>query len=107
MSARRGFVVNPDLAKADPACQPLEEAVALGKLPQSRDGTRRKQAEVAGILRDFLPRPPIDQRVEAVHRKTPQQGFMVAMCLRGIDHVVAAIDPMTDELFNQIWRMLT
>ena len=53
MRARRRLVVDADLAEADPARQPLEEAVALGKLPQRRRGARRQQAEVAGILAGF------------------------------------------------------
>ena len=105
--ARGGrFVVDADLAEADPARQPLEEAVALGKLPQRGRGARRQQAEVAGILRDLLPRAPVDQRVEAVHREPPQQRFIVAMGLGGIDHVIAAIDPVADQLLDQIGRML-
>ena len=106
MGAGRGFVVDADLAEADPARQPLEEAVALGKLPQRGRGPRRQQAEVAGIFRDFLPRAPIDQRVEAVHGDAPQQRFVVAMRLGGIDHVEAAIDPVADQLLDQSGRML-
>src|SRR5665647_3849114 len=85
----------------------LEEAIALGTLPQRRHGARRQQAEVAGIFGDFLPCAPIDQGVEAVHGKAPQKRFIVAMSLGGIDHVVAAIDPVADKLFDEIRRMLT
>ena len=106
VGARRRLVVDADLAKADPARQPLEETVALGKLAQRSRGARRQQAEVAGILRDFLPRAPIDQRVEAVHGDAAQQRFVVAMRLGGIDHVVAAIEPMADQLLDQVRRML-
>ena len=80
MRAGGGFVVDADLAEADPARQPLEEAVALGKLPQRRRGARRQQAEVAGIFRDFLPRAPIDQRVEAVHGKAAQERIHCRDC---------------------------
>ena len=46
------LVVDPHLAKADPARQALEETVALRQLPQRRRGARRQQAEVAGVLRN-------------------------------------------------------
>ena len=55
MRAFGGLVVDADLLEADPAREPLEEAVALGKLPQRRRRARREQAEVAGILGDLLP----------------------------------------------------
>ena len=107
MRAGCGLVVDADLAETDPARQPLEEPIALGKLPQRRRGARRQQAEVAGVFRNFLPRPPIDQCVEAMHGKPPQQRLVVAMSLGGIDHVVAALDPMFDQLLDQVRRMLT
>jgi hypothetical protein len=72
MGAGRRFVVDADLAKADPARQPLEKAIALGKLPQRGRGPRRQQAEIAGVRRYFLPRAPIDQCVEALHGDAPQ-----------------------------------
>ena len=106
MRARRGLVVDADLAETDPARQALEEAIALGKLPQRRRGARRQQAEVAGIFGDFLPRAPVDQRVEAVHGQTPQERFIVAMGLGGIDHIIAVLDPVADQLLDQIGRML-
>ena len=56
------------LAEADPARQSLEEAVALGQLPQRHRRTRRQQAEIAGVRRDLLSGAPIEQRVEAAHR---------------------------------------
>ena len=105
--AGRGFVVDADLAEADPACQSLEEAVALGQLPQRRHRARRQQAEVAGVLGDLLARAPVDQRVEAMHGEPSRKQFIVAMRLGGIDHVVAAIDPVADQLLDQVGRMLT
>ena len=50
MRRARRFVVDADLAKADPARETLEEAVALGKLSQRCRRARRQQAEVAGVL---------------------------------------------------------
>ena len=102
MRARRRLVVDADLAEADPARQALEEAVALGKLAQRRGRARRQQAEVAGVLGDLLPRAPVDQRVEAVHRLAAQERFIVAMRLRGIDDVVAVIDPVRDQFLDQV-----
>ena len=106
MGAGGGFVVDADLAKTDPARQPLEEAIALGKLPKGSCCARRQQAEVAGILRDFLPRAPIDQRVEAAHGRPTQEGFVVAIRLGGIDHVETAFDPVADQLLDQLRRVL-
>ena len=106
MSARRGLVIDTDLAKADPGCKALEEAVALGQLPQRGRCARRQQAEVAGIFGDLLPRAPIDQCIEAAHRLPSQERFIVAMRLRGIDDVVAVIDPVLDQLLDQVGRML-
>ena len=106
MRAGGGFIVDADLAETDPARQTLEEAVAFGKLPQRGCGARRQQAEVAGIFRDLLPRAPIDQRVEAVHGHPPQERFVVAMRFGGIDDVVAAIDPVADQLLDQLRRVL-
>src|SRR3954452_18173275 len=98
MRARRRVVVNADLAEADPACQSLEEAIALGELPECGSSPRRQQPEGAGVLGYFLPRAIIDQCVEAVHRKPAQQRFIVAMRFCRIDDVVALIDPVTDQL---------
>ena len=63
------LVVDADLAEADPARQALEEAVALRHLPQRRGRARRQQAEVAGILRNFVARAPVEQRVERRARR--------------------------------------
>ena len=106
MRARRGLVIDADLAEADPAREALEEAVALGQLPQRRRGARRQQAEIAGVFRNFLPRAPVDQRVEAMHRKTAQRRFVVAMGLGGIDDVIAVIDPVPDQLLDEVGGML-
>src|SRR5262245_58661099 len=105
MGTRGGLVIDADLAEADPAREPFEKAVALWQLPQRGYRAGRQQAEVAGILRDLLPRAPIDQRVEAVHGEPPRQWFVVAMRFGGIDHVIAAIDPVVDELLHAIRRM--
>ncbi len=58
MGARRRFVINADLAEADPAREALEEAVALGQLPQCCDRARRQQAEIASVFREFFWRAP-------------------------------------------------
>jgi hypothetical protein len=41
-----------------------------------------------------------------VHGKAPQRRFIVAIGLGGIDHVKAAIDPVSDQLLDQSRRML-
>ena len=105
--ALRRLVVDPDLPEADPAREPLEEAVALGQLPQRRGGARREQAEVAGVLGDLLPRAPVDQAVEHLHALAPQPGLVLAMRLGGVDHVVAVIEPMADtSCSTSVGRML-
>ena len=106
MRARRGFVIDADLAEANPARKTLEKAVALRQLPQRRGCPRRQQAEVAGICGDFLPRAPVDQGVEAAPGKPAQCRFVVAMGFGGIDHVVAVIDPVSDQFLDQIGRVL-
>ena len=106
MRARLRLVIDPDLAEADPARQALEEAVALRQLPQGRGGARRQQPEIAGVLGDFLPGAPIDQRVEAAHRGAPRPGFVIAMGLGGVDHVIAIDQPMLHQLLDQRRRML-
>ena len=105
--ARSGrFVVDAHLAEADPARQALEEAVALRHLPQRRRRARRQQAEIAGVLGDFLPRAQIDQRVEPVHADAAQPRLVLAVRLGGIDHVVAVIEPARDQRVDQVGRML-
>ena len=44
------LVIDAELLEADPAREPLEEAVALGQPAQRIGGARRQQPEVAGIL---------------------------------------------------------
>ena len=100
------LVVDAQLAKADPAREPLEEAVALGKPAQRRGGARGEQPEVAGVLRNFLPRSPIDQRIEGLHAEPPERGFVLAMRLRGEDDVVAVVEPVADQCLDQVGRML-
>ena len=41
-----------------------------------------------------------------MHREAAQKGFVFAMRFRGIDDIIAAIDPVTDQLFDQGRRML-
>jgi hypothetical protein len=53
-----------------------------------------------------MPRAPVYQRVETVHRYAPQQRLVIAVSFRGIDDVVTVIDPVTDKLLDQISRML-
>ena len=85
MGARRRFVVDADLAEADPGGEALEETIALGKLAQRRRGARRQQAEVAGIFGDFLPRAPIDQCVEAAHGITTfSAGRLIGLSIEGL-----------------------
>src|ERR1700732_3834605 len=107
MRAGGGLIVDADLAEADPACQALEKAIAFGELPQRRRSPRRQQTKVARIFRDFLPRAPIDQRIEAAYGKPSQQRFVVAMRLRRIDDVVALLDPVADELLDEVRGVLT
>ena len=59
MGARGGFVIDADLAEADPARQPLEETVALRQLPECRCRARRQQAEVAASSGIFCRAPQL------------------------------------------------
>ena len=104
--ALRRLVIDARLAESDPARQSLEEAAALRHLPQRRRRARRQQAEIAGILGDFLPRAQIDQRVEPMHAGAAQPGLVLAVRLGGVDHVVAVIEPARDQRLDQIGRML-
>ncbi len=106
MDALCRLVVDPHLAKADPAREALEEAVALGQLPQRRGGARRQQAEVAGILRYLLARAPVDQAVEQLHAEAAAQRLALAVRLGGVDDVVAVIEPVPDQLIDECRRML-
>ena len=106
VGARRRLVIDAQLAKADPARQPLEEAVALRELAQRGRRPRRQQAEVAGIFRDLRARAPIEQQIKRFHRDAAAQRFIVAIGLGGVDHVVAVIEPMANQLFDQRRRML-
>src|SRR4029077_16373392 len=85
--ARLGLVVNPHLAKADPARQPFEKAVALRQLTQRAGRARRQQAEVAGIFRNLGPRTPIEEEIKTLHRDAADQRLVGAMRLGGIDDV--------------------
>ena len=96
MRALGRFVIDADLAKADPAREPLEEAVALRHLAQRGGRARREQAEVAGVLGDLVARAPVDQRVERLPPGAAAQ-TRSRVRLGGVDHVVAVIEPMPDE----------
>ena len=104
--AARRLVVHADLAKSDPAGEPLEEAVTLGEPFERRRCSRREQTEVAGIGRDPLPRAPVDQQIKRPHREPAQPGLALAVCLRGIDDVIAVIQPVPHQRLYQRRRML-
>ena len=106
MRALGRLVVDADLLEADPARQAFEEAVALRQAAQRLGRARRQQAEVAGVLGDFLPGAPVDQVVERLHAGAAQQRLAAAMRLRGVDDVIAVIEPMADQRLDQIGRML-
>src|SRR6202043_3729160 len=91
--ALRRLVVDADLAKADPAGEALEEAVGLRQLPQRRGGARREQAEIAGVLGNFRPRAPVEQRIERLDTEPARERLVSAMRPGGGDTVVAAVAP--------------
>ncbi len=106
MQALGRLVIDADLLEADPARQALEEAVALRHLAQRLRGARREQAEIAGIFGDLVARAPVEQRVERLAGEPAQRGLVLAVGLRGVDDVVAAIEPVADQRFDQRRRML-
>ena len=106
MRALGRLVIDALLLEADPARKALEEAVALRHLPQGCGGARRQQAEIAGIFRNFVARAEVHQRVECLHAEPMHRRLVFAMRLGGVDHVIAVIEPMADELVDQIGRML-
>ncbi len=106
MLALGRLVIDPQLAEADPGRETLEEAVALGQLAERRGRARREQAEIAGVLRDLLPRAPVDQGVEAFSAQAPQRRLVGAAGLGGVDDVVALVEPMADQPADQRGRML-
>ena len=106
MQALVRLIVDADLLEADPARQPLEEAVALRHLPQRKRGARREQAEVAGILRNLVARTPVEQRVERPAAEPAQRGLVLAMRLRGVDDVVAVLLPVAHQRLDQRRRVL-
>src|ERR1700730_7844927 len=107
MDALRRLVVDPDLPEANPAGETLEEAIALGELFQRRGRARREQAEVARVLWNLLPGAPVDEHIERFNAETAKPRLSFAMSLGGINHIVAVVEPMTDELLDQSRRMLT
>src|SRR3984957_21153111 len=106
MGALRRLVVDPDLAETDPARQTLEEPVALGQLLEGGGGARGEQAEIARVLRNLLPRSPIDQQIEGFDRKAEKPRLVLAIGLCGEDDIVALIEPMADQRLDQGRRML-
>ena len=102
MLARRRFVVDADLAEADPARHPFEKAIALRHLPQRRRSTRRQQAEITGVFRNFVARSPIDQCVEPSNARPAQPGLIFAVHLCSVDDVVAVIEPARDQRLDQV-----
>src|SRR4051794_6797464 len=97
MLAAGRLIVDTDLPKADPAREPFEEAVALRHLAQRKRGARREQPEIARVLRDFVTRAPIAQRVERPAAKPAQRRLVPTMRLGGVDPAVAAIEPVRDQ----------
>src|SRR5262249_50245388 len=101
------FVVDADLAEPDPAREPLEKSVALGELLERRGRARRQQTEVASVGGGFLPRAPIDQRIERLDAKAARPRLVRAVRLGRVDHVVAVVEPIADEPFHQRRRVLS
>src|SRR5262245_54194410 len=106
MMALRRLVIDAVLAEADPARQSLEEPVALAELPQRIGGAWRQQPKIAGILRDALAHAPVDQPVKQLAAEPAQPWLVGAVRLGGEDHVVAAVEPMPDQAWDQRRRML-
>ena len=69
-------------------------------------GSRGEQAEIARVLRNLLPRPPIDHQVEGFDRKAEKPWLVLAVGLGGVDDIVASIEPMADQRLDQGRRML-
>ena len=107
MDALGRLVVDPDLAKSDPTREPLEEPIALGELLERCGCARRQQAEVACISRNFLPRSPVDQRVKDLDAGPAQPRLVSTVRLGRVDHVIAVVEPMRDELFKKYRGMLS
>src|SRR5262249_20426522 len=97
---------DPKLPKSDPAGEPLEEAIALGELPERRRRARRKQAEIAGVLRNLLASAPVDERVECFDAEAAQRRLPLAVGLGGEHHIVAIVHPMADKPLEQSRGML-
>src|SRR5690606_41159857 len=60
------LVLDRDAVEADPAEQPLHEAVPLTQLAQRGEGARGQKPEIAGVGRDRSLRQPTDHPVEQV-----------------------------------------
>ena len=69
VGARFRLVIDPHLAKADPARQALEEAIALRQLAQRIGRARRQQPEVAGIFRNLGARAPVQAAYRTPSRR--------------------------------------
>src|SRR5262249_42905120 len=106
MGTGSGLVVDAELAEPDPTGEALKEAIALRHPAQRRGGARRQQAEIAGVLRDFLTCAPIDERIKALDGEAQQRRLVFPMCLGGIDDVVTAIEPVCDQFSDQRRRVL-
>src|SRR3954468_1612873 len=107
MPARGRLIVDAQLAEADPAGETLEEAVALRQLTQRGGGAWGEQAEVAGILRNLVASAPVDDGIEPTPREPAQPRLVLAVGFGGVDNVIAAIEPMPHQRFDQRRRMLT
>src|SRR5437667_6893441 len=91
------LVVDSYLAKTDPARQPFEETIAFRHLAQGCRRACRQQAEIAGIFGNFVTRPPIQERIERANAGSPQPGFVLAVRLGSVDHVVTVIEPACNQ----------
>jgi hypothetical protein len=107
MRTDRRLIVDARLTKPDPARKPLEEPIAFRHLPKRVCGARRQEPEVAGVFRNFVARPPIQQGIKRMNAGSPQPGFILAMSLCRIDHVVTIIEPTRHQRVDQIGRMLS
>jgi hypothetical protein len=60
------------------------------------------KATKTGILWNSLADTPVYQAVEDPYPEPIQPGLALAMCFSGVHHIVAAIEPMAHELFDQL-----
>src|SRR5215510_7530419 len=107
MLAHGRFVVDPNLAKTNPARKALEEAIALRHLAQRGSRARRQQAEIAGVFWNFVTCAPVQERIERAYAQPPEPGFVLAMSFGRVDDVIPVIEPARDERIDQVRRMLS